>query len=282
MKASQLYDALEKDFITPEMSDEWAKYMESIYDFISDNFKKRSMGLVCDFANEINKVYTAVFPSRKVMERILEDGAEDSMLFVHHPAVWDINKDPIFQQMDKDLLQKFKDKRISIYNLHVPLDNYSEYSTSKTLAEALDIKVEKPFAKYFGAQAGVFGKTEYSTVDELKEKFQKAVGHDVKLYNYGDNKIKNNTVAVVAGGGNDPEILEEIANEGVNTFVTGITIKNPHSQKAHDYAEKNNINLLGGTHYSTETFACKAMTEYFKKKGLPSEFIKGEPVMEDM
>lgn len=66
MKATQLYQHLEKDFITPEMSDEWAQYMDSVADFLSENFKKRSMGLVCDFATEINKVYTAVFHQEKL------------------------------------------------------------------------------------------------------------------------------------------------------------------------------------------------------------------------
>jgi len=28
------------------------------------------------------------------------------------------------------------------------------------------------------------------------------------LYNYGDNKIKDRTVAVIAGGGNDIDMLE--------------------------------------------------------------------------
>ena len=46
MKVTQLYQHLEKDFITPEMSDEWAQYMDSVADFLSENFKKRSMGLV--------------------------------------------------------------------------------------------------------------------------------------------------------------------------------------------------------------------------------------------
>lgn len=87
MKASQLYQHLEKDFITPEMSDEWAQYMDSITDFLCDNFKKRSMGLVCDFATQIKKVFTAVFPSSEVMQRILDVGAQDAMLFVHHPSI---------------------------------------------------------------------------------------------------------------------------------------------------------------------------------------------------
>ncbi|MCD4777107.1 MAG: Nif3-like dinuclear metal center hexameric protein [Candidatus Aegiribacteria sp.] len=283
MKAARLYDQLEKDFITPEMSDEWAQYMDSVADFLSDNFKKRSMGLVCDFTTEISKVYTAVFPSGNIMQRILDDGTEDAMLFVHHPSIWDIRKAPdVFQQIDRELLQQFENRKISIYNLHVPLDNFGEYSTSVTLAKALGIKPEKAFAAYFGAMAGVFGKTDCATVQDLKNKFQETVNHEVSLYKYGDDEIKDATVAVIAGGGNDIDILQEVFKAGVNTFVTGIAVINKHSSKAHEYAEKQGINILGGTHYSTEKFACISMVDYFTETGLPSEFIEDEPVMEDM
>ena len=283
MKATQLYNKLEKDFITPKMTDDWAKYMSSVAGYISDNFKKRSMGLVCDFATEINKVYTAVFPSKSVLQKILDEGTQDAMLFVHHPSIWDIRKAPeVFQQMDRDLLEQFKKKRISIYNLHVPLDNYGEYSTSVNLAKALSIKPEKSFAPYFGGFAGVFGKSNSLTIQDLREKFQKAVGHKVSLYDYGDSKIKDKNVALVAGGGNSIEMLEEIAKAGVNTFVTGITAKNEHSRRAHEFAQEHKINILGGTHYSTERFACIALVDYFKKAGLPSKFIEDKPVMEDM
>ena len=283
MKANQLYKYLDKDFITPEMSDEWAEYMDSVADFLSENFEKRSMGLVCNFATEINKIYTAVFPSQNVMQKTLDDGDQDAMLFVHHPSIWDIRKAPeVFQQMDTKLLQQFRDRRISIYNLHVPLDNYGEYSTSVTLAKALGVKPEKPFAPYFGSLCGVFGKTDLTTIQDLRKRFEEAVGHNVSLYNYGNGKIKDRTVAVIAGGGNDVDMLKEIAKAGVNTFVTGVTVKNDHSRKAHDFAEKHKINILGGTHYSTERFACIKMCNYFKKIRLPSEFIEDKPVMEDM
>lgn len=282
MKATKLYQHLEKDFIAPEMSDEWAQHMDSVADFLSENFKKRSMGLVCDFATEINKVYTAVFPSKEVMRRILDDGTQDVMLFVHHPSIWDIRKAPeVFQQMDRELLEQFKKRRISIYNLHVPLDNFGEYSTSVSLAKALGIEPKKAFAPYFGALAGVFGETDCTTVQNLKNKFQEIVGHEVSLYHYGDDKIKNGIVAVVAGGGLG-ETIEEIAQNKVNILVTGIAVKNDYSKKPHEFAEKHKINILGGTHYSTERFACISMVDYFKKMKLPSEFIEDEPVMEDM
>jgi len=128
---------------------------------------------------------------------------------------------------------------------------------------------------------GVLGSTNTDKITDIKSVFEKAVGHKIKLYKYGDSKIKNKKVALVAGGGNDLETLEKIPKD-CNLFITGITLKNDHSKKAHEYLKKNKINLLGGTHYSTEKFSCIAMVEYFKKQGLPSEFIEGTPILEDM
>jgi putative NIF3 family GTP cyclohydrolase 1 type 2 len=283
MQAVKLYAQLEKDFITPSLSDEWAKYMESIADFLSDNFKRRSMGLVCDTSQEIKKVYTAVFPSHAVMQSVLDKGEKEVMLFVHHPCIWDIRKAPAaFQQMDRGLLEKFRERMISIYNLHVPLDNYGEYSTSSTLAKVLGLTALKPFLEYYGSLAAVFGKTQYSTVQEMKEKFTAVLGHRTSLYQYGTDEIKNGIVSVAAGGGNLVQVHEEMAREGANLLITGVTIKNSYTQKTHDYAREKKINILGGTHYSTEKPACQAMCDYFMKLGLPSEFIEGTPGLEDL
>ena len=66
----------------------------------------------------------------------------------------------------------------------------------------------------------------------------------------------------------------------MNVFVSGITVKNDYSKAAHEFAQAHKINILGGTHYSTEKFACIAMMDYFKKLGLPAKFIADEPVVE--
>jgi putative NIF3 family GTP cyclohydrolase 1 type 2 len=89
-------------------------------------------------------------------------------------------------------------------------------------------------------------------------------------------------VAIAAGGGNNIEVLKEVVSEDINTFLTGVSLLNDHSRASHEYARANKINILGGTHYSTEKFACIAMCDYFKKLGLPCEFIEDIPVMEDM
>ncbi|MBR9676640.1 hypothetical protein GOV04_00675 [Candidatus Woesearchaeota archaeon] len=281
MKAIKLYEQLEKDFITPEMSDKWAQYMEPIKNFLSENFKKRSMGIVCDNTEEIDKVYTAVFPSNQLMQKILDSEESNVMLFVHHPCIWDIRNAPkVFENMDVKLLKQFQERQISIYNLHVPLDNYSPYATSVTLAEKIGLTVEKSFGEYFGALCGVISTTELESVGELKKQFEKVLGHQAKLYAYGSEKPSK--IAVIAGGGNEINLLEEMVREGVNTFIVGVSIHNDHASKAHKYAKKHGINILGGTHYSTEKFACIEMCEYFSKLGLESEFLTDKPILEDM
>jgi putative NIF3 family GTP cyclohydrolase 1 type 2 len=279
-----LYEDLERDFVTPAMGKEdWANDMAAFNDLVSNQFKKRSIGLVCDFTDKITRVRTAVFPSRSVMAAILAEGLTDAVLFLHHPAVWDIRRTPdVFFQMDRDLLEKFKAQRISVFAFHVPLDNYGKYSTSATLASALGVDVEKPFSPYGGGLCGVFGRSNLKTAQDLHIRYGEAVGHKTSLYRYGDEGILNGKVAVVAGGGNSVDVLQDLVGEGINTFVTGVSTKNEYSKAAHDFARENRINIFGGSHYSSEAFACKAMCQYFEDLGLASRFIADEPVLEDM
>jgi len=282
MLAKAIYKNLDNYFIKHEITDDFYQYMTELAPFLCDNFKKSSIGLVCDFTETIDRVFTAVFPTEKVIRKILEN-TENAMLFTHHACNWDLKKSPIgFYNMDSFHLEKLRDKQISIYCLHHPLDNYSNYSTSKTLADALDIEVIRPFVNFSGAVCGIIGKTKYQTVNELQKKYSEAVGHETKLYQYGDNEIHNGVVAVVAGGGNQTFVLQDLIDNQINSLVTGVTLKNDVSAEAHELAEKNRINIFGGTHYSSEKFACIAMCKYFEKLGLPAEFIEDEPCFEDM
>jgi len=282
MLAKKIYTNLESYFIKPGMSDDFYLYMPELEQYLCDNFKERSMGLVCDYTEVVNRVYTAVFPTEKVFRKILEN-TENAMLFLHHACSWDLKKSPIgFYNMDASLLELLKQKQISLYCLHAPLDNYSAYSTSKTLADALDVEIIRPFVHFSGVVCGVIGKTKCKTVSELQKKYSEAVRHETKFYQYGDSEILNNTVAICAGGGNQAFVLQELIENNINTYVTGITLKNEVSAEAHEFAEKNRINIFGGTHYSSEKFACIAMCKYFEQLGLPAEFIEDEPCLEDM
>jgi putative NIF3 family GTP cyclohydrolase 1 type 2 len=285
MNAKKLYQKLEVDFKLDECSDDWSN-IDFSADFVTENFRKRYMGILADNTDEIQKVYTAVFPNEKVMQEILRRGEKNILFFTHHPVDWKIRpgQSP-FVNLNTNLLQKFKKNKISIYTLHTPLDRNGEYSTSVNFIKALGIVQAGEFAEYFGFLSGVIGKIDCKNVSEIAERFEKVVGHKVKIWNYGTDEIKDGKIAVVAGGGNDTGILSDVAKLGINTFLTGVTCPNKDyepSLQAHKVAKENKINMIGGTHYSTEKFACIKMTEYFEKLSIPAEFLQDDPDMGDL
>ena len=281
MKAKELYELLDDRFIVEGLYDVWYKFMDGLDDYIYDNFKKTDMGLMCDFTDEIDTVYTAVFPSNKVMNDILNDGAKNSMLFLHHAFDWDSRNSTPFSQISTQLLSKFKERKISIYVIHVPLDNYSEYSTGNSFAESLDLIVENKFGEYRGSKCGVICKTNLTSVDDLKDLVEKVVNHKVEIYHYGEDEILDSRVAIITGGGNDSKMLKEAIDNGANTYITGVTNLSI-TEKGHQFAKQNNINIIGATHYSTEKSACIKMVDFFKKVGLQSFYVEDNAVLEDM
>ena len=288
MKASELYRQLEKDFVKPEIKEDWYEqgYISDFEEYVCDNFKKRSIGLLCDFADEINKVYTAVFPSDAVLQKILDDEAQNAMLFLHHPAVWELGRpsDPErgFHPISTRLLDKLKERKISLFNFHLPLDNFGEYATSKNLAEAIGITIEKPFQMHNGALCGIIGQCEQNNIQELNKKAQAAIGHITKLHQYGESKITNKKIAIVAGGGNDANVVNDLISEGASTLITGISVANRYSAQAHQLEKSNKINLIGTSHYSSEKYACISICQYFKKQNLPANFIPDRPCLLDL
>lgn len=284
MKAKILYQKLNKDFELNKCSDDWSE-MESSALIVKD-FKDRHMGLLLDSTPEIKSCFTAVFPSKRIIKKVLSLGQKDILLFLHHPMIWNLKfKDYPFKSIKRETLLKLKQNRISIYALHVPLDKNGQYSTTVSLAKTLGIKPQKYFCQYYGVKVGVIGKTSCKTVDESAQKIRSAVGHKIKIWSYGSPKIKNSTVALVAGGGNDPDTIKEIAGFGINLFITGVTKPNKNYQPsidAHKIAKENKINIIGATHYSTEKFACISLVNYFKKIGLPSQFLDDRPDLGDL
>jgi putative NIF3 family GTP cyclohydrolase 1 type 2 len=281
MDAPTLFDRLEADFDLAHCRDDWSSHMQ-LTDHYTDNFRRRSMGLMLDNTSEVHQVFTAVFPSPRILDHLLQTNTRDCLLVLHHAMHWDIRHKPVFIAIDESHLAALQDHRISLYVMHTPLDRSGPYSTTNTLAAALDIDKTADFFEYFGWPCGAIGTTTCRTTGELARTAAATVGHRARIYPYGDDLIDDGRVALIAGGGNDPAVHEQLAALDIHTFVTGITARNEHSQAAHDLARRHGINLIGLTHYSTERFACVALCEYFARLGQPCSFLPDEPVLEDM
>lgn len=285
MKAKSLVKQLERDFVKPGFKDDWSEITEEMSNFVTSQFLKRYMGLLCDFTDKVEKVFTAVFPEDNVMQKIIDENIENALLFLHHPMKWDSRKKEVFIPIKTLFLKEFKKRKISIFVFHVPLDNFGPYSTSYKLASNLGLNILTTFHKYQTSSSGVICSNNYKSIEQLKEKFDESIGHESKLYLYGDKNIQDKKIGVIAGGGNTLTSIKELIQEGAEILITGVT-RMTESYKptieTHEFAKENKISILGGTHYSTEKFACQEMCSYFNELGIESEFIPNNPIMEDM
>ena len=88
------------------------------------------------------------------------------------------------------------------------------------------------------------------------------------------NALKNGKIAVMCGGAKSTDVYKEMADEGINLFIIGVTTKRAEwVQNIHKAAEENGVSLLGGTHQATEKFAPAEMVKFFEKLGLKAMFI---------
>lgn len=285
MKARELYERLDKDFEIDKYKDEWGIGLED-NEFINPVFKERYIGVMLDNSDEIKKVYTSTFPDNIIIEEILNRNETDVLLFSHHAMGYDPTLEGFpFYNMPVENLKELKARHISFYVLHIPLDKNGDYSTSMSLARVLQLPVESEFCEYLGCKVGVICRADFTKITDFALHVKKTVGHDVKVRQYGDEIIKDKRIAIAAGGGCIDFVGRELAELGVNAYLTGLTKPMPSFEPGMEFyriAKESRINVVGATHYSTEKYACMAMVDYFAGFGVEAEFIEGKPSMEDL
>ena len=138
MQASDLYRQLDRDFEIDTINDDWSFLPRNEY--ISPSFSApHYAGLVLDNAQQINKVYTAVFPNTALLERILSGGETDALLFCHHAMGYDGNLEGFpFYEIPRNLLARMKEQRIAFYMLHAALDRNGAHLSGRASAGAGD------------------------------------------------------------------------------------------------------------------------------------------------
>ncbi len=286
MIAVDLYNRLYKDFNLANMEDDWS-FMNFDNSFITSEFRTKYMGLVVDNTQTIQKVYTVTFPDKELIKEIFDRDETNILIFSHHAMGYIATNEGFpFYDIPLDYLSEMKKRKISFYMLHSPLDNYGKYSTSVRFAKALKLDIIEPFCQYSpNIQAGVICSTSFEYIQEIQQLVERSIGHQCKLYRYGEEKIKDGKVAIAAGGGSYPFVAAEIAQKEINCYITGFTRPLPHFEPTIDFhriAKNHMINVIGATHYSTEKFACMAMVDYFLKLGLKAEFLEGKVFLEDL
>ena len=266
MPAQEIYAALEREFRPWECTEVFS-----------------TMGLQFDNTDVVHKVYTATFVSREVLEVMEGRGDTHCLLFTHHPVSQkeDLMHDspPVAQ----DIVERLKARNISVFNYHIPLDRVSPWSPGTNLAKALGVTPYEEFYEQNQVRMGLLCHTPFTTVTQFAQRVREVLGHEIRVYPYGDEQLMGGNIALMGGGASNPNIYAELREKGINLFLTGITWPEiPWVARNHAAAKEHGVTLVGGTHYSTEKFAPMEMVKFFEGLGLESEFIPETPRLQEL
>lgn len=249
---------------------------------IDPAFLLRNTGLFLSGSEKIKRLATGVFISDEVVSKLLQ--MEPGTLFLTHHN-FNYHEDARgLEAVSAETLAQLKAGGISIFVAHAALDTHPDYGTTAALARRMEIEPQEWFYDYFGAPAALIGEIAPTPIETLAEKFQQVIERpSITLHNHSQIVRK---VALVAGGGDIPELLEEAQWRGCDTLIGG-TIENrwrlpfiqESNQKFLSLNQKLGLNLLGGGHYATERPAMQDLTTLLQYWGLPIEFIEDRSLL---
>jgi putative NIF3 family GTP cyclohydrolase 1 type 2 len=295
MMLDELRRALDRQFSISE----WARdpamsrwvpnvYRALNYDYtqiLEPDFCARFNGLMLRGGETIDRVFCAAFPCPEVVEEVLGKSKGNALLFLHHPVDMEV-AGAGFLAIPPAMLEQMKARGVSVYACHAPLDCHDEVGTNASIVQAFQVTVEEHFAPYGHGYAGRVGTIQPTDLHDLIEKGKRVF--DVERVEVGGGQPTVVTrVAIVAGGGDEKELMEEAEALGAQAYLTGewYTRTEPPEEDERRWAEANRAEcqayaasskmaMLGFSHAATEYLVMKGqMADYFRRRGVEVECL---------
>ena len=205
-------------------------------------------GLQVENRGAVTRLAATVDASLATVKLAIAAGAD--LMIVHHGLFW--NPRQPWTGKNRELLRLLIENNLAVYSSHLPLDAHPRLGNNAQLCAALGLKKLKPFFFSHGRFIGFQARQKIPRA-ELAGRLQRATGVKPRVIPGGKNVCEK--IGVVTGGAGDD--LQQAADEGVDTFITG---EGPHWTYA--LAEELGINVLYGGHYATETFGVRALAAH--------------------
>ncbi len=221
------------------------------------------MGMQVVGKSEVARVAVAVSASQATFA--LAAGLEADMLIVHHGLFWDGDSRVVGHVMRGRLETLFRHD-MSLLGYHLCLDLHQEIGNNVLALRsmgAIPIAFESPLATvgYVGEFADPVA------WEELAERAKDTFGGEPFLFPTGPSHTK--TLGLVTGGGGNSVHVQEAAERGCDTYLTGNL-----SEPAPALATELGMNLIGAGHYNTEKLGVQAVGRLLEEKfGVSSVFI---------
>jgi putative NIF3 family GTP cyclohydrolase 1 type 2 len=287
VKLDDVVAELDRYFRIPEIeNDDWAPAFGSVYaepywrEYLESGYEGRWNGLMVRGVGDVERAATCVFPSDRIVAA-LEPG---TLLFSEHPL--DFADEPGFLPLSRESFETLKLRACGFFHAHAPLDMHPEVSPSRLCAEGVGLE---PLEEYYPIAGGIpggaaiVGDSELS-LEGLAEAFRVYLGPEIKVHVITRPRYEAGRVAVVAGGGADVDILQASLERGCKTYVTGNAATNcrldwvqEQVRAFRQLADKADVALVDAMHYGMEKPPQLAMVSWFRRRGLPAEFVPDGP-----
>lgn len=213
-------------------------------------------------SKEIKKVAFAVDACEATALAAAKSGAD--LLFVHHGLFWGHCQTVTGSQYKR--LAAFIKNDLALCAYHIPLDANNPYGNNYGLAARLGLEECQPFGTWRGMTIGVKGLLPAELgIDEIAQKILRPGKKPSSIIALGKKNIK--TVGIISGGAS--EDVADAVSQGLDCYITG-----EFAHEDYHIARENNINVIAGGHYETETVGVSLVMQKVQSElGLECLFI---------
>ena len=235
-------------------------------------------GLMLKGHENVEKIFLAVFPTDIVLERFIKESNRGDLLFMHHPLLMECG-DPKgewgkgFVPIKEKYIKQIKEKELSVYTCHVPMDYHANLGTSVSIAKQLNAEVIDGFltSSINNENLVLICNMEEKSTSELTSHLKETF--DIPYVDFEGKSIQNiQKIAIVAGCGDKVSWMEEAEKRGVQAYITGeihCHIDNEYGKQRYkqmmDYVSNTTMSLIGVSHSASEYLVHKTLIkEWFE------------------
>jgi putative NIF3 family GTP cyclohydrolase 1 type 2 len=235
-----------------------------------ENYLKRFNGIMIRGEELVGNIFCSVTPTEDVLEEFIERACEGDLLLLHHPVDCE-NGDPRgnlgrgFVPAKLEQLSKIKERGLSMYSCHIPMDIHQEVGMGIALVKALGGSVTDVFFPIgYGYDGWIFD-IKPITTNELIIKLQK-IFEVPYLDFHGISLDKITKIAFVPGMGGDVDLIKEAESRGAQAYISGeilCRLDDEYGHKCFDevyqYMLKSNMTLIGTSHDGSENLTMRTL-----------------------
>ncbi|WP_271852623.1 Nif3-like dinuclear metal center hexameric protein [Planococcus maritimus] len=272
----------------------FSRFIPAVYDQVNfewkaafeEEFSKLFNGLMIKGAPETNRVFLAVFPTDYVLEQFIAQSSAGDLLFMHHPLLMECG-DPQgkwgegFVPIKEVYIKQMKEKQLSCYTCHIPLDYHPSLGTSMAIANQLNAKVVDGIlpSSVNNQDLILICRIENLNSTDLIERLKRIF--DLPYVDFEGQTLEDiSKIAIVAGCGDKVQWMQEAEKKGVQAYISGeihCHIDNEYGRERYnqikEYASETSMSLIGVSHSSSEYLVKKTLVKDWFKENLGVEAV---------